>query len=209
MKLRTDFITNSSSSAFIFEKGLNYKELFQKEELLGLEKRIKKISDLDSWDQASLFWWFGTEEYIYHKKENFKEYELLFAVLAYGVETDRFDDLDILTENGEIKYEELLERIRNKKVPDPNLDDYNGNYIREYIPELEAILEEVVTKRNAELLSYAEQLQEQKVCYGALLMQYFDCEDIIYSNVDLECGSVIELGHLWEEKKVRCMTIHH
>ena len=58
-------------------------------------------------------------------------------------------------------------------------------------------------------MSYAEQLQEQKVCYGALLMQYFDCEDIIYSNVDLECGSVIELGHLWEEKKVRCMTIHH
>ena len=209
MKYRTDFVTNSSSSAFIFEKGLNYKKLFQKEELLGLEKRIKKISDLDSWDQASLFWWFGTEEYIYHKKENFKEYELLFAVLAYGAETYRFDDLDILTENGEITYEELLERISNTKVPDPNLDDYNGDYIREYIPELEAVLEEVVTKRNAELLSYAEQLQEQKVCYGALLMQYFDCEDIIYSNVDLEWGSVIELGHLWEEKKVRCLTIHH
>ena len=209
MKYRTDFVTNSSSSAFIFEKGLDYQELFQKEELRGLKKRIKKISDLDSWEQASLFWWFGAQEYIHHKKENFKEYELLFAVLAYGAETDWSYEPDILAEDGEIKYEELLERIRNKKVPDPNLDAYNGYYIREYIPELEAILEEVVTQRNAELLSYAEQLQKQEVCYGTLLMQYFDCEDIIYSDVDLELESEWRLGNLWEEKKVRCLTIHH
>ena len=108
MKFRTDFVTNSSSSAFIFEKGLEYKELFQKEDLLGLEKKIKKISDLDSWRQASLFWWFGINEYMYHKKEVTEDYSLLFTVLAYGAELDDYyNEPALLTESGEIKYEEL------------------------------------------------------------------------------------------------------
>lgn len=149
MKYRTDFVTNSSSSAFIFEKGLDYKELFQKEELLGLEKEIEKISDLGFWEQMCLFWWFGINEYIYHKKEAGKD---------------------------------LL--------------------------EARALIEEVITKRTDELLAYVERLQEQKVTYGALLMQYFGCEDVIYTEVDLDIFTVIELGHLWDDKKIRWLTWH-
>jgi len=205
MKYRTDFVTNSSSSAFIFEKGLDYKELFQKEELLGLEKRIKKISDLDSWGQASLFWWFGIKEYVYHKKEATEECSLLFTVLAYGAEYDYFAYQPArLAENGEIKYEDVLEDIRKGKVPVPDDDDA----YREQILEARVLVEEVVTKRTDELLAYVEQLKAQRVNYGDLLVQYFGCEDVIYTEVDLDWDIVLELGTLWDDKKIRWLALH-
>ena len=205
MKYRTDFVTNSSSSSFIFEKGLDYKELFQKEELLGLEKRVKKISDLDSWGQASLFWWFGIREYVYRKKEAPEDCSLLFTVLVYGSELDSyFNQPAWLEENGEIKYEELLEHMRKGKAPVL----YDEDVTKEQMLEAGALVEEVVTKRSDELLAYVERLKEQQVNYGALLMQYFGCEDVIYTEVDLDWDIVMELVNLQDDKKIRYMIYH-
>ena len=205
MKILTDFVTNSYSSAFIFEKGLEYKELFQKEDLLGLEKKIKKIPDLDSWNQASLFWWFGIKEYMYHKKDAIEDYSLLFTVLAYGAELDAYHSEPVLlAEGGEMKYEELLEAIRNGMIPVPNDDDAD----RKHILEARTLVEAVVTKRSEELRAYVEQLKAQRMNYGDLLVQYFGCEDVIYTEVDFDWDIVLELGTLWDDKKIRWLTLH-
>ena len=205
MKLRTDFVTNSSSSAFIFEKGLDYKELFQKEELLGLEKEVEKISELGFWDQMSLFWWFGINEYVYHKKEEEKDCALLFTVLAYLSEVDNsLKEPFRLAKSGVINYEELQKAIENGEVPLMHDDDAK----KEHHLEAKTLVEEVIIKRTDELLAYVEQLKEQQVNYGDLLMQYFGCEDVIYTDIDLDIFSVIELGHLWDDKKIRWLTLH-
>lgn len=94
--------------------------------------------------------------------------------------------------------------MRKGKAPVLHDDDVT----KEQMLEAGALVEEVVTKRSDELLAYVERLKEQQVNYGALLMQYFGCEDVIYTEVDLDWDIVMELVNLQEDKKIRYMTYH-
>lgn len=207
MKIRTDFVTNSSSSSFIFEKGADIQEIKKEAEKLFqqllitdiyyredmelsqyLLKRLDnywmRISELNSYAQYKIFDWYRTDrlEQIMDKEpETVKQWSM-------QAKLDYFHDAILnlsyriyAEENGTINYDNVLENLWEiyQNCPWCSLNRKQANQ-NERLKRYEEFMAEYYD----ELANYCIQLKEEKITSGILLERFFHSDYILYDTME-------------------------
>ena len=208
MKLRTDFVTNSSSSSFIFEKGIDlsefkqramekhkvvygpsqYKGYFRYEDgewiLQHLEQEVERISELDYWPLRELYVWYErdvVEQWLKKEPEEFSQWSAEgknFIFVKYYLD---FIFFFMPAMGYDIEKNQTIETKRVYEV-------FQWEYLEFLIWELEdKIAEKIIyfLENEYELVEeYFKEMSQKTVFLGDLIETFFDCELVLYSDIE-------------------------
>lgn len=212
MKLRTDFVTNSSSSSFLFEKGTDinelkkqvlarYEELDAKQDrhwrspefvesirqrerefLQNFENEIQHFTDVDEWGLSEIYDWYG-DDMLKKKLAGMPENKS-----QWSREVKRFVYL--------YSYIHFIFWWSRTEIPEIDIcgmidtvavkDLFRVRYADCYAEDAEEICRYFIKNEFSELMGYFEEMAQKPVRMGELLEQYFECELVIYNGIQVE-----------------------
>ena len=209
MKLRTDFITNSSSSSFIFEKGIDLSEFKQRaiekhkvvyersqykdyryengEDILQhLEQRVERISELDYWALMELYDWYEDDVVKQWLKKEPKELSQWSAEGKQKLFVKYYIDFIFFLSR---EYHTIY--TTEKKQPIDTEQIYE-NFQWECVEFLLEQLWDDKTEKLAYFLEneyesvdeYFREMSQKTVSFGDLIEAFFDCELVLYSELE-------------------------